>query len=350
MHPPGLLEEPYSLHVNLNSLADQASRVCMEKQYKTLVLTLSHVPETAYVSDPLNVRFEMSQRDMNWVTQMIEKRMEAAANPSSTRQFPSYQVSQRQRFSGMKPCIEQLNKNFMSTYYVEQCASVRAQDQGEFWKYMSRQLSGKQDKVQRRVKRFLEIERGQVLLGEFIEQASRFQFAANEALILNLKSILQPDSFAFPLLLQIDEPLQSRLGAQILEFMRSFFFQTMDLSWLLNMEDSIFIGVILSGLNLIAAEMIALAVQKSAPEALMIHSRLMDVLKSLSPEQRANYYTQKFLLHLLSLLSTETSVESRRCTKTIASFWFDQSNDIHQSHRYVESIDLDEIVKKICGL
>lgn len=346
MHPPGLLEEPYSLPTNLP--VNCTSRNRMEQQYKVLISTLSHIPEDTYIKDPINGEFEMTQGDMNYATKMSKRRMEAA-NPNSSKQSPNYQVSQKQRFSGIKPSIEQLNRNFMSIYYVEQCASIRAQDQGEFWKYMTRQLSSKQDKVQRRIKRLLEIERGQVLLGEFIEQASSFSFTANEALILNIKSILQPDSFAFPLLLQIPEPLQSKLGAQILEFMRSFFFQTMDLSWLLNMDYYVYIKVILSGLQQIAAEMIALSVQKSAPEALLIHSRLMEVLKSLSSEQCASYYTQKFLLHLLKLLSKETSLESRRYTKAIASFWCTQPDYIHQSYRYVESIDLDEIVKKISG-
>lgn len=320
--PPGLLDEPCNLTVN--HFTNQAPCTRMGQQYKTLILTLSHIPKDTYSSEPLSIEFMMGQREVDSVTQVIEKRMEAAANPSSTRQYPSYHVSQKQRFSGMKPCIEQLNKNFMSSYYAEQCASIRAQDHGEFLKYMSKQLSGKQDKVHRRIRRLLEIERGQTLLGEFIEEASRFPFVANEALIVNLKSILQPDSFAFPLFLQVSEAVQSRMCAQILEFMRSFFFQTMDLSWLLNLEDSIFVKVILSKFNKIAAEMIVLSVQKSAPEALMIHGRLMEVLKSLSPEQCTSYHTQRFLLLLLRSLSAESSAEARKCTKAIASFWLDQ--------------------------
>lgn len=347
MHPPGLLKEPYNLTVN--PLADQGACARMEHQYKTLTLTLSHIPENAYVDEPLSLKFKMSQRDMDHIAQVIERRMEATANPSVTKQYPSYHISQKQRFSGVKPCIEQLNKNFMTSYYAEQCASIRAQNHGEFLKYMSKQLSGKPDKVHRRVKRLLEIERGQILLGDFIEEASRFPFVANEALIVNLKGILQPDSFAFPLFLQVEEHLQSKLCAQILAFMRSFFFQTMDLSWLLNLEDTIFIKVILSEFNKIAAEMIALSVQKSAPEALMIHGRLMEVLRSLSPEQCANYHTQRFILLLLRLLSAETSIEARKCARAIASFWLDQPESIRKARWYLESIDLDEIVKRTCG-
>ncbi|EFO62003.1 Hypothetical protein GLP15_4113 [Giardia lamblia P15] len=348
MHPPGLLDE--SCNLTVNHITGQVPCTCMEHQYKTLILTLSHIPGDAYSNESPSIKFMMGQREIDSVTQIIERRMEATANPSSAKQCPSYHVSQKQRFSGMKPCVEQLNKNFMSSYYVEQCASIRAQDYREFLRYMSKQLSGKQDKVHRRIRRLLEIERGQVLLGEFIEEASRFPFVANEALIVNLKSILQPDSFAFPLFLQISETIQNKLCAQILEFMRSFFFQTMDLSWLLNLEESIFIRVILSEFNKIAAEMIVLSVQKSAPETLMIHGRLMEVLKSLSPEQCISYHTQKFLLLLLKSLSVESSVEARKCTKAIASFWLDQPHDIRMSHRYLESIDLDEIVREVCSL